>query len=275
MSGVGGLESAGTKFLLYHDLASLRRGDKGEARELFRRQLDLMRSWGYRFRTMAEFLSGEARDGRDVVITFDDGGRSFLDCALPVLKEFSASATMYVVAGFPGWTGRDIDFLTWEEIEHIAAEGTDIGSHGFSHPVLTDLGIDAIRRELDTSAELFARHGFSPQTFAYPYGRLSQDAKRVVRESGFEAAFTIKKGGRDAFELRRRLFTLAEPAPLVRFFLADSYFPVRKAIVSVVPERFRREGKPIPAELRGPNAFGIVSWRAPDLSESSSEAPVG
>ncbi|MDR3686532.1 MAG: polysaccharide deacetylase family protein [Coriobacteriia bacterium] len=259
-----GLASAKTKFLLYHDLASLRAGDKAEARELFRRQLSLMAGWGFSFRSMSEFLAGNASGHKDVVITFDDGGSSFIDCALPVLAEFSAPATMYVVAGFVGCHGRVMEFLTWDQIEKLAAQGVDIGSHTLSHLLLGDMSADAVRFEIDSAAELFRAHGISPTTLAYPYGRRSDAAKQIVRESGFQAAFMIKKGGRDAFELRRRLFTLTESEPLVRFFLADNYFPVRKAIVSVVPERFRREGKPIPPELLGANAFGIDAWQPPE-----------
>jgi peptidoglycan/xylan/chitin deacetylase (PgdA/CDA1 family) len=259
------LASAKTKFLLYHDLASLRGGDKREARELFRHQISLMAQWGFSFRSMADFLAGKASGHRDVVITFDDGGRSFIECALPVLNEFSATATMFVVAGFVGCHGKAMDFLTWGDINRLAAEGIDIGSHALSHLPMADLDENETRREIEGAADIFGRHGLSPATFAYPYGRRSDITKRVVRESGFQAAFMIKKGGRDAFELRRRLFTLTEPAPLLRFFLADNYFPVRKAIVSVVPESMRREGKPIPPELWGADGFGIDKWPPPSV----------
>lgn len=261
-----GLESAGTKFLLYHDIASLTGGDKGLARELFRRQLALIAQWGFSFRSMPEFLAGEASTNRDVVITFDDGGRSLIDCALPVLEEFSAPATMYVVAGFMGCTGGRMEFLTWDDLDEVAARRIDIGSHALSHVPLTSADPDAIRREVYGAAELFARHGHAPRTLAYPYGRRSDPAKDVVREAGFEAAFMIKKGGRDAFELRRRLLTLNEPAPLVRFYLSDHYFAVRKTIVSVVPERFRREGRPIPESHIGARGFGLDDWEPPAVS---------
>ena len=259
-----GLETAKTKFLLYHDLASLCAGDAARARERFREQIALIAGWGFRFRSMAEFLAGEARTGRDVVITFDDGGRSFIECALPVLQEFSATATMYIVAGFPGYRGRGLDFLDWDEIDFLAGQGIDIGSHALSHQPLTDLGADTVRREVFAAAEIFASRGLAPTTFAYPYGRPSEVAKLAVRDAGHRAAFTIKKGGRDPLELRRRLFTLTEPASVVRFFMSDAYFPIRKAIVSVVPERFRREGKPIPPELLGATGFGIDDWRPPE-----------
>ncbi len=258
-----GLEQSKTKFLLYHDLASLCGGDKVRARELFRHQISLMAGWGYSFRSMPEFLAGDASGSRDIVITFDDGGRSFIDCALPVLEEFSATATMFVVAGFPGHHGRDMELLDWDEIAELAARGIDIGSHALSHLPLPDLEADEVRREIFGAAEVFDRHGITPTTLAYPYGRPSAVAKDAARESGLQAAFTIKKGGRDVFELRRRLFTLTEPTAVVRFFLQDNYFPVRKAIVSVVPERMRREGKPIPDELWGARGFGIDGWTPP------------
>jgi len=263
---VSGLETAGTKFLLYHDLASLTGGDTGLARERFRTQLGKMRDWGFSFRSMAEFLDGDAHRTSDVVITFDDGGRSVMECALPVLAEFSAPATMFVIAGFVGRRGRTMEFLTWNDIDELAASGVDIGSHGLGHLPLIGQDADEVRRELFGAAELFARRGVTTRTFAYPYGRRSDVAKRVVAEAGFDAAFMIKAGGADRFELRRRLCTLSEPSSLLRFFLSDRYFGVRGAIVSAIPDRYRRDRRPLPESAIGPNAFGLEGWEPPAIS---------
>ncbi|HET6351021.1 MAG TPA: polysaccharide deacetylase family protein [Coriobacteriia bacterium] len=265
------LETARTKFLLYHDLASLTGGDKGLARERFRTQLELMRRWGYSFRSMAEFLDGSAHTSRDIVITFDDGGSSLMDTALPVLEEFGAPATLFMIAGYAGLTGEGYPFLTWEELVESASRGIDIGSHTLSHQPLTTTDRDVIRAELDGAAKLFARHGFSPRTFAYPYGRRSDEAKDLVREAGFEAAFMIKKGGHDRYELRRRLFNLTESPALMRLFLSDHYFGVRGAIVSLIPGRFRRDVLPLPDHAVAGRAFGIDSWD-PAMAEAVDES---
>ncbi len=264
-----------TKFLLYHDLANLAHGDRGLARARFRHQLGLVAKWGFRFRSIPQFLAGEASSPTDVVITFDDGGRSFLDCALPVLEEFGAPATMFVVAGFVGCAGRAMEFLTWDDIDRIAAAGVDIGSHGLGHLPLTGTDSGAIAREVAGATEIFRRRGHVPRTFCYPYGRFSAAAKDVVSRSGFEAAFTIKQGGHDRFELRRRLLTLAEPDAVLRFYVSDRYFGVRAAVVSLVPAGWRREWRPLPESVIGPRAFGLDGWEAPDVepaAEWASEA---
>ncbi|HEY5547989.1 MAG TPA: polysaccharide deacetylase family protein [Coriobacteriia bacterium] len=267
-----GLENARTKVLLYHDLAALTRGDKGLARDRFRHDLARMTAWGFSFRSMPEFLAGKASGPKDIIITFDDGGRSLLDCALPVLEEFSATATMFVVAAFVGCKGSHMDFLTWDDLDEVAARGVGIGSHALSHLPLTGSDPIAIQREVFGAAEIFDRHGHAPRTFAYPYGRRSDEAKQVVRDAGFEAAFMIKKGGQDPLEIRRRLLTLAEPSPLLRFYLSDHYFGVRKAIVSTVPERFRREGRPLPEAALGARGFGIDGWMPPNVHPPSDAA---
>jgi peptidoglycan/xylan/chitin deacetylase (PgdA/CDA1 family) len=215
---------------------------------------------------MAEFLAGQASGSRDVVITFDDGGRSVMECGLPVLAEFSAPATMFVIAGFVGCRGRSMEFLTWDDIDELTAADVDIGSHGLSHQPLVGSEADAVRRELYGAAELFERRGVTTRTFAYPYGRRSDVAKEVVREAGFEAGFMIKAGGTDAFELRRRLCTLAESGPMLRFFLSDHYFGVRGTIVSAIPDRYRRDRRPLPDDSIGPSAFGLDGWEPPPLS---------
>ena len=76
----------------------------------------------------------------------------------------------------------------------------------------------------------------------------------------------IKKGGSDSFELRRRLFTLGESSAVVRFFMSNHYFGVRNAVVSVVPDRYRRDRRPLPESAIGANAFGLEDWDPPALS---------
>ena len=73
----------------------------GVSAELFERQLDLLARLGLTPVTVAEGLAWlrEARDGRRVALTFDDGYRDNLTLALPRLERHGARATFYLAAG--------------------------------------------------------------------------------------------------------------------------------------------------------------------------------
>lgn len=72
--------------------------------------LGTLRGMGYRFVNFGEFMS-EHRGGAVALLTFDDGYRSFRDCALPLLTAQGVPAVVTLVAGtlrcpgdpFPLW----------------------------------------------------------------------------------------------------------------------------------------------------------------------------
>ena len=67
---------------------------------------------------------------KTVVLTFDDGYRSFRDFAYPVLKELRFTATLFVYTDYVG-AGRNA--LSWDDLKALAAEGFDVQAHSKSH----------------------------------------------------------------------------------------------------------------------------------------------
>ncbi|MBI5394676.1 MAG: polysaccharide deacetylase family protein [Verrucomicrobia bacterium] len=69
----------------------------------------------------AEWIRGRGRDeGRRVVITFDDGYKSFYRDLWPLLRKYRAPATLFAVSGFIG-TDR---LLWWDLIESLLRRAT-------------------------------------------------------------------------------------------------------------------------------------------------------
>ena len=67
----------------------------------------------------ASLQTGAALPERAVLVTFDDGHRSVLEAALPVLRERSIPAVVYVVAGL---LDTDQPFW-WNEVEELVERG--------------------------------------------------------------------------------------------------------------------------------------------------------
>src|SRR5204863_131607 len=88
-------------------------------------------------------LGGRATAGRPAVaITFDDGYRSFLTAAAPVLGQHGFPATLFIPTGWIGESMRwepqpadavDLEIMTPEEIQACQDMGYEIGSHGHAH----------------------------------------------------------------------------------------------------------------------------------------------
>jgi peptidoglycan/xylan/chitin deacetylase (PgdA/CDA1 family) len=154
---------------------------------------------------------------RPIVITFDDGDRSVLEHAWPVLDRYGFTATFFVVTGKVGESWKGVDNLSWAELRQMHDSGTfEIQSHthdlhykvsvGRGHAPVFLAGAggehdfedyrsweDALLDDLGTSRALIRRHiGVSPQFLAWPYGHGGEDVDRMAMRAGFECVVTMQ-----------------------------------------------------------------------------------
>ncbi len=175
---------------------------------------------------------------------------------MPVLADQGASATMYLLTGVMGQRRRDAEFLSWNDVDQLVAQGIEFGSHGVSHVPFNEVEPDRMRREVLESTEEFVAHGLPVETLAYPDGRYDELTKQTVAQMGYSAAFTVMMGGYDRFEIRRRLLTGAEGTASTRFVLSREFFTARETVRSVVPRRLLKQEQPIPPERWGAEQWG-------------------
>jgi peptidoglycan/xylan/chitin deacetylase (PgdA/CDA1 family) len=103
-------------------------------------------------------------NGPYIAMTFDDGPHpSNTPRLLDMLKQRNIKATFYVV----GQLARQYPNI----IRRILAEGHEIGNHTYTHPILTKISDDRIRKELgDTHKALVDIAGYHPRTMRPPGG---------------------------------------------------------------------------------------------------------
>jgi peptidoglycan/xylan/chitin deacetylase (PgdA/CDA1 family) len=221
--------------LVYHQIADDQRGRVVVSTRTFEEQMRYLRARGFRVVTLAALVDFFAR-GRQlprnaVVLTFDDGYRSFLEHAYPVLRELGFPATLFVYTDYVG-AGRQA--MDWADLVRLAGEGFDVQAHSKTHGDLrrrrTESEADYAKRmqaELGDPQALFERHlGRRARLFAYPYGYHDDELVAKVREYGYEAAFTVRREGNAVFLSPWRLhrsqvygdMTLEEFARALTFF---------------------------------------------------------
>ncbi|MFJ9039981.1 polysaccharide deacetylase family protein [Streptomyces sp. NPDC102406] len=168
-----------------------------------RQQLRWLRARGLRGVSVAELLDARSR-GTDrglVALTFDDGYRDFVENALPLLRQFGCSATVFVLPGrLGGENGWDAEgprkpLLSARGIKAVADSGMEIGSHGLMHVDLTRVDEEQLRAEIRHSKvrteEITGRevHGF-----CYPYGLIDARTVDAVRQAGYRYGCAIAPG---------------------------------------------------------------------------------
>jgi peptidoglycan/xylan/chitin deacetylase (PgdA/CDA1 family) len=187
--------------LCYHAVSERWPAKLSTTPEKFERQLTTLVQRGYRSATFSEALSSPPA-AKTVVITFDDGCRSVLELALPILSRLGLVATVFVVTAYVGrdepmsWPGVDqwlgteheheLVSLSPEQVSRLLDAGWEVGSHTRTHPRLATVDDarlrDELRRSREECEELFGR---PCHAIAYPYGDSDGRVVAAAKEAGY------------------------------------------------------------------------------------------
>jgi len=136
---------------------------------------------------------------RHVLLTFDDGCRSFFTQVLPLLEELKLKATIFPVAGYLGKSSSwDImpllAHLTKSEVREISDLGHEIGSHSLTHADLTYLGVSDLSAELTDSKKILEDvTGKEVTSLSFPYGNWSTRVWERAQEIGYRSGTIYRK----------------------------------------------------------------------------------
>jgi peptidoglycan/xylan/chitin deacetylase (PgdA/CDA1 family) len=208
----------GVPILTYHKFGPRPRGVRLRGlylpRRLFSRQLREWVKGGFESVGLADAVGRPAV--RPLVLTIDDGFRSVLDHALPLLVKHGFTATMYLVANRLGsdndWEQTEgevaAQLMGPDEIKEWLAAGQRIGSHTCTHPWLTRIPLSEAREEIQSSRKkLEDTFGIEVKDFCYPYGDWNVMVRDIVQAAGYATAtttdFGVNHSESDVFALRR------------------------------------------------------------------------
>jgi len=225
MSGEGNPRDI--KVLMYHRVVDsveehMSQSDLCIHTEALRQHLALLERWGFTAITFEDFRlfqKGEMNlPKKPVIITFDDGYVDTYELAFPLLQEFGMKAVIFVLGD------RQITTNTWdklpavhgerlmndEQVIELHTEGFEIGSHTMTHAKLPLLPHDQAWDEISRSRMRLEILLNAPvQTFAFPYGFVSEDVKKMLQDAGYTIGCATHSGpaafGTDLFEIRRIL----------------------------------------------------------------------
>jgi len=193
--------------LVYHNLAAQDKGRLTLAARSFDAQIRQLHAEGFQALRLADFLAfttGRRQlPRRSVLLTFDDGYKSFVQYARPILKDYSYGATLFVYSDFLGGGSA----LSWQDLRTLTEQGFDVQAHSKSHGNLRRAEGESeaayakrIEAELAFPNTLFTKHLGRPSTvLAYPFGEMDDELLPYVAKLGYSAAFTVRRQSNPAF----------------------------------------------------------------------------
>ncbi|HWB59713.1 MAG TPA: polysaccharide deacetylase family protein [Chthoniobacteraceae bacterium] len=198
--------------LCYHNVGDERTGALNLTIEEFEKEMQELKDNGFSVISMDDFLAWrhgtKTIPAKSALITVDDGWVTAYTNVWPILKKFNYPFTLFIYIDYVNTGGKS---MTWDQIEEMRDAGVDIEPHTYSHSDLkipghlvdkttaarvakdvAALGQDGwLRKEVIGSKEFLENKlGIKARVFAYPYGRYNEKVLELVKEAGYEAAFT-------------------------------------------------------------------------------------
>ena len=196
--------------------------------EVFEEQIKLIRDLNYNFYNPNLFIDNfdKPKNKKEILITIDDGFKSFYTEAWPLLKKNKIPFILFVSTEPVGKNG----YMNWEEIKEIENSGLGIiGHHSHTHEYLIDMNNSDFINDIEIANKIFRdQFGYVPKIFSYPFGEYSKFMKDYISKN-FEVAFGQHSGvidiNKDKFELPR--FPINEKyGDLKRFKSIITYKPL-------------------------------------------------
>ena len=181
---------------------------------------------------------------KKILITIDDGFKSFYTEAWPYLKENEIPFILFVSTEPVGKNG----YMDWNEIREIEqSEFGYIGHHSHTHKYLIDMTEKEFIDDIKTATKIFKdKLGYVPLIFSYPFGEYSQFIKNYISKN-FKIGFGQHSGvidvNKDKFELPR--FPINEKyGDLKRFNSLINYNPLEYKSLEPEEKIFDDENPP-------------------------------
>jgi len=217
--------------LCYHDLSNDPDRDLQTVSPKFLSdQIRSCKQAGWTFMSLSELMARRAHNEslppRVMVLTFDDGYRSFKELALPILRAEGVKATIAIITSFVDHPPANLPpLMTWKEIHEVEDSGSvevashthDLHRYEFDNPYRDTAPALSVRRylqaekryenreeyrsriraDLNESQRLLREHlGHPATTVVWPYGMNNEMSRGLAAQAGFNC--TLALGWREA-----------------------------------------------------------------------------
>lgn len=202
----------------------------------FEKQMKYLKDNGYEAITFYDLESNPGMElNKKIIITFDDGYTDNYELAFPILKKYGFKAVIYLVTRIDhnAWGVREgepkLMMMSADQIKEMSDYGVEMGGHTQHHVDLLKHSpaeqYSEIKGSKDDTERLTGKPAIS---FAYPFGGINEQIKKVTASTGFIYAVSTNTGpkefGADKMQIRRIEITPKTTLMSFRNKVSGNYF---------------------------------------------------
>lgn len=144
-------------------------------------------------------LNGSRRLSRNaVLLTVDDGHKSFFEVGYPLLMRYGVPAIVFVCPGLVNNVENVGEFMSWTELLTVLNGGILVSSHGFSHISLGKMSLSDAEDEIVAAKfEIIRNLNVNTPFFSFPFGTRSDYSGAladILHQHGYYYCFTSTHG---------------------------------------------------------------------------------
>ena len=232
--------------IMYHRFNESKYPSTNIQMDVFKEHINLIRGSKFDFlnpkNIQKEFNISKKQ--KKILITIDDGFKSFYEEAWPYLKENKIPFIIFVSTEPIGKNG----YMSWDQIKEIEKEDfVLIGHHSHTHDYLIDKTIEEFINDTEKASKIFLKNiGYVPSIYSYPFGEYSKEMKDYISKN-FDLSFGQHSGvidiNKDKYELPR--FPINEKyGKLERFKSIIYYSPLEYKKLEPEEKKINKKSNP-------------------------------
>ena len=221
----------GVLSIMYHRFNENKYPSTNIRMEVFLDHIQLIKDLNYKFIHPKDFKEkfDIPKKEKKILLTIDDGFKSFYEVAWPFLKKNEIPFLLFVSTEPVGGNG----YMTWEQIKEIDdADFAQIGHHSHSHEYLIEKNDQEFVNDIEKANLIFQNKlGYIPDLFSYPFGEYSEFMRNYISEN-FNYAFGQHSGVIDVNK---------EKYQLPRFPINENYGKLKRfrSIINTYPLEYK------------------------------------
>lgn len=211
--------------LMYHSILkdTAKSGKYVVTPSAFESDLKYLKEHGYTTVVMQDLIdyvyNGTALPDKCVMLSFDDGYYNNYVYVYPLLQQYQAKAVLSIVGSYTDLytehrdTNANYAHISWDDAKEMMESGyIEIQNHTYNLHSL-DKGRSGCKKKKGESKEAYAKLlnddigsmqkkskeylGYTPTTFTYPFGSVSNDSFDIIKSMGFTASLSCQEGIND------------------------------------------------------------------------------